>query len=194
MAKAHTKKIHVPMNERPRCDTPKCNKLVQHLGTYNKDGYPNFRKYCIECHEDRMQVFRGLVENFDKRKAPKCALHTCKKHVSPFGTDKHGTLKFNVFCDDHVNLVNGYLLYRKDYCENIDGRLGKKCTTTIWWPGMLDVDHIDGNPDNNDPANLQTLCKCCHAYKTNKYGDYKTPGRKAIKEAKKNGVFTRLVG
>ena len=24
-----------------------------------------------------------------------------------------------------------YKVYRKDYCENIDGRLGFKCTTTI---------------------------------------------------------------
>jgi 5-methylcytosine-specific restriction endonuclease McrA len=28
------------------------------------------------------------------------------------------------------------------------------------------VDHIDGNHSNNDPANLQTLCKNCHSLKT----------------------------
>ena len=194
MAVRQKKKIHVPMNQRPRCETKGCNTVAQHMGSYDKDGYPRFRKYCMDCHNDRMQVFRSLVENYDKRKAAKCALPTCKKKVSPFGTDKNGVLTFNVFCDDHVGLVNSYLLYRKTYCENIDGRLGFKCTTTIYWEGMLDVDHIDGYPENDDPKNLQTLCKCCHAYKTNKYGDYKTPGRKTIKEAKKKGVFTKLLG
>jgi len=31
---------------------------------------------------------------------------------------------------------------------------------------QLDVDHIDGDHRNNDPANLQTLCKNCHVLKT----------------------------
>jgi hypothetical protein len=54
---------------------------------------------------------------------------------------------------------------------------------------MLDVDHINGNPYDDSVENLQTLCKCCHAYKGHKNGDYKTPGRKQIKEANKfNGT------
>jgi hypothetical protein len=27
---------------------------------------------------------------------------------------------------------------------------------------LLDLHHRDGNPDNNDPANLMTLCAFCH--------------------------------
>ena len=30
----------------------------------------------------------------------------------------------------------------------------------------LDVDHIDSNHNNNNPENLQTLCKYCHRFKT----------------------------
>jgi len=30
----------------------------------------------------------------------------------------------------------------------------------------LDVDHIDSNHNNNNPENLQTLCKFCHRFKT----------------------------
>lgn len=79
-----------------------------------------------------------------------------------------------------VNSWHPYLRYRKTYCENNDSRLGFRCTTNIFWDGMLDVDHINGNPSDNRPCNLQTLCKCCHAYKTSKYKDYDTPGRKAL--------------
>jgi hypothetical protein len=60
----------------------------------------------------------------------------------------------------------GYTAHKKNYCENIDGRLGKICTTTISHPKELTVDHIDGNHDNDDPDNLQTLCACCHNLKT----------------------------
>ena len=60
-----------------------------------------------------------------------------------------------------------YQKHKKDYCENKDGRLGVKCTSTVTEPGMLQVDHKDGDPSNNDPSNLQTLCAFCHTYKTN---------------------------
>jgi hypothetical protein len=82
--------------------------------------------------------------------------------------------------NDYINSKHPYLKHRKNYCENADGRLGHVCTTTIVWKGVLDVDHINGNPSDNDPANLQTLCKCCHAVKTRNEKDYLTPGRKAL--------------
>lgn len=45
---------------------------------------------------------------------------------------------------------------------------------------QLDIDHIDGNHDNNDPTNHQVLCANCHRLKTklSKDGAYtrkKTP-------------------
>jgi hypothetical protein len=33
---------------------------------------------------------------------------------------------------------------------------------------QLDVDHIDGDHQNNDPANHQTLCANCHRLKTHR--------------------------
>ena len=77
-----------------------------------------------------------------------------------------------------------YLMFRKDYCENVDGRLGHVCTTTIVIEGQLQVDHIDGNPANNDRSNHQTLCADCHIVKTHLNEDWKTPGRKAAREEK----------
>ena len=64
------------------------------------------------------------------------------------------------------NKYKPYKVHKKDACENPD------CTATIISDRQLSVDHIDGNHDNNDPANLKTLCLNCHAYKTYMNGDF----------------------
>ena len=56
-----------------------------------------------------------------------------------------------------------YHLYRKNYCEH--------CNFKPMHISQLDVDHIDGDHFNNDPANLQTLCANCHRLKTHLSGD-----------------------
>jgi len=61
---------------------------------------------------------------------------------------------------------DGVTAIKKDFCENRDSRLGFNCTATIIHRRQLDLDHIDGNHDNNIPENLQTICKNCHAQKT----------------------------
>jgi len=87
---------------------------------------------------------------------------------------------------DPADWRNSYKEYRynmKNYCENIDGRLGFKCTTTIiLYCGMLENDHKNGVPFDHSPSNMQTLCSCCHKYKSNIYKDYATRGRKSYRE------------
>lgn len=147
--------------DRPRCIHPGCNEPRAIVNT-TKDGLPVYRKWCHKHHNKRTAAKHGL------------------KTIAEITARRNG---FNEV-RDYRNSTHPYLKYRKDYCENIDGRLGFICTTTIVDKLMLDVDHISGNSDNNRKNNLQTLCKCCHAYKTIKYKDYKTPGRKARKAAK----------
>lgn len=69
----------------------------------------------------------------------------------------------------------------KDYCENTRGILGYVCDFTIPLDenskGILTKEHWDGDPFNEDPNNLNTLCANCAQYKTNKFGDWGTPGR-----------------
>ena len=78
------------------------------------------------------------------------------------------------FCWYHMN---GYKHYKKkDYCENIDGRLGFKCGwVRKFFSFMLDVDHIDDDHTNDTPGNHQTLCRNCHQYKSNLARHKKNP-------------------
>ena len=90
--------------------------------------------------------------------------------------DNAGNGNYHSLCSTHHKekyLLSGwnYRQYRKNYCENIDGRFGFKCTTTIIIDAQLTVDHIDGNNKNNNLSNLQTLCFDCHVIKTNVNGD-----------------------
>lgn len=101
--------------------------------------------------------------------APMCKHEGCENHA-----DNAGNGKYHKLCSHHhrakYQKKRGglkHLYHRKEYCENVDGRLGYKCTTTIVnWKWQLEVDHIDGNSSNDNPLNYQTLCSCCHRYKT----------------------------
>lgn len=53
---------------------------------------------------------------------------------------------------------------KKNYCES--------CGFVAEHPIQLDVDHIDGKHNNNNPSNLQTLCANCHRLKTWKNKDW----------------------
>lgn len=120
---------------------------------------------------------------------PQCQVEGCNKLAHNTNTtaypkyrkatwvrEQYG-VKEGYVCNKHHQKEYGiagwaYKKYRKDYCENIDSRLGFKCTTTIidadW---QLEADHIDGNHNNNAEENIQTLCACCHRIKTRDNGD-----------------------
>jgi len=126
----------------------------------------------------------GSVTTWAKR--PKCQIEGCENDAKFEYQYDDGTWKWRVrhgkiICQSHqTSSWHPYLRHRKTYCENVSGFLGFKCTTNIYWNGMLDVDHKNGNPSDNRKINLQTLCKCCHAFKTSKNKDAQTPGRQAL--------------
>lgn len=73
------------------------------------------------------------------------------------GLDKYGRKQYRNRCE---TCRQHAWKYRKDYCEHC----GKK-----WEEGKkFDVDHIDNDPSNNNPSNLQTLCRPCHVIKSRK--------------------------
>jgi hypothetical protein len=168
--------------QRKVCDHPGCNEL-QCASDYNYKGkgIVMYRKWCQTHYIQRKANNAGFAS------------------INEYERDRNGALAKRLgFSNvtDYKNSTHPYLKYRKNYCENNDGSrgLGFTCNSTIVWTGQLDVDHKDENPTNNHPDNLQTLCKNCHAVKTNlfvkKHG--RTPGRIALKVIKSNKAKTAI--
>jgi hypothetical protein len=162
-----------PRELRPRCVEPGCQSPAQFLGSYTvKTGQPQWRKYCSRHHDHRTAEKHG------------------KTSISQILAERKG---FTTVAD-YRNSTHRYLQHRLDYCENRDSRFGYACNYPVQIKAQLQVDHIDGDPDNNRPENLQTLCANCHIYKTHQNRDYATPGRTVKRRLRErtDQLFTRL--
>ncbi len=93
---------------------------------------------------------------------PKMNLCSCGNKLTSKGRDHRGIKRYRRMC--HQCRTKKYAIHKKNYCE-ICGFIPK-------WLGQLDVDHIDGNNQNNDQENLQTLCANCHRLKTYENKDF----------------------
>ena len=75
----------------------------------------------------------------------------------------------------------------KKYLKEKFGEICTECGQTDTWnnkPLVLQLDHIDGNSDNNFPINLRLLCPNCHT-QTDTFGT-KGSGPKIKKITKRN--------
>ena len=125
------------------------------------------------------RIFRELIIAGRYKDRPKCVIEGCNNPGHDVGAKrKDGSKIYRTTCAKHHFTKYGigdwiYKQHRKNYCENIDGRLGFVCTTTIlhdFAESMLDADHINNNHDDNRKINIQTLCACCHRVKTRTFG------------------------
>lgn len=146
------------------CSHPGCNQPRATAGV-QLNGNPILRKKCLPHYKQELVEKKGFTDYSEYQ------YYSNLKLANKNGYSSHAEYK---------NSTHPYRYAKLTYCENVDSRLGFRCTTTISLTAQLDVDHIDGCPDNNDLDNLQTLCKCCHTYKTIMNKDYKTPGRKTL--------------
>lgn len=79
----------------------------------------------------------------------------CGNKAISTGIDLKGRQTYKTRCRTCIRKA---IALRKDYCE---------CCGIKWESGKkFDTDHVDGNPSNNDPQNVQTLCRKCHTNKT----------------------------
>jgi hypothetical protein len=122
-------------------------------------------------------------------KRPICSVEECQYPCRIDKRRKDGSIKYKKCCSYHLKnkpkpvpipqkLKKTLYRFKKLFCENKDGRLGYVCNFTMQIFSQLEVDHIDGDPYNNDLSNLQTLCCNCHRYKTMMNKDHRSPGRK----------------
>jgi len=146
-----------PVEDRPRCSHKRCSTPCAIISTL-KDGSPNYRKVCNNHHQSNIALLHGV------------------------DSARHLTAKRQGFLSptDYMNSTHPYRQHRKDHCENKDGRLGYVCRAVVRISAQLEVDHKNGNPTDNRPRNLQTLCCLCHKYKTHANKDYRSPGRKQL--------------
>ena len=84
-------------------------------------------------------------------------------------------------CTSHSSVV------LKKYLTEKFGEKCAECDTTALWnnkPLVLQLDHIDGNSDNNSLMNLRLLCPNCHS-QTENFGS-KGQGSRYKKFTKRN--------
>lgn len=154
------------------------------------------QKHIKKFSEDMKQKWDEYNKSQENR--PKCSVKGCNNYAHNAGRRKDGSIVWRKNPDDPTHKTYlcmehhearlwehmQYRLSKKDYCENIDGRLGFKCplkvTDKIRYVIPYEVDHIDGNPENWTITNLQTLCPICHRIKTIICRDAGTPGRKFL--------------
>lgn len=113
------------------------------------------------------------------KKLPKCANQGCDNDVNVRDWKNYSFRHQCSNCIDRQkkNLPprKGVKFSKKNFCENLDGRLGFKCPVDpkFKFPNnVLHGDHIDGDHQNNVPENIQTLCSICHHIKGQTSGDF----------------------
>lgn len=117
--------------------------------------------------------------------------------------NKCGNSKTNKFCNNvcqakykwenetvpriEAGLLNSGAPALKKYIVETQGEVCSECGQTNTWnnkPLVLQLDHIDGDSDNNYPSNLRILCPNCHT-QTETHGS-KGQGNRYKKVTKRN--------
>lgn len=88
--------------------------------------------------------------------------------------NKDGSRKYRKVCrtchqkkhTPHTRRNSRQRKYAKIRLALVEDLVCECCGFTAQHPCQLDVDHINGNHDDNSPENLQVLCANCHRLKT----------------------------
>jgi hypothetical protein len=117
---------------------------------------------------------------------PTCVNPGCEKPSVPMkGRVGEDGVRYRVFCGNcHKNsysdfpLDEGVKRFKTGRCSNTDGHLGFPCcvdwdkSETAGLKISTEIDHKNGNPNDNRKRNLQELCSICHKEKGKRNGDF----------------------
>lgn len=119
--------------------------VLEHLGIASKGGNYATLKRRIDKHGLDVSHFTGQAHNRGKQLLEK------RRPISDYLS--------NLFP------INSFRLKHKLLDENILKAQCSSCKLTSWLDVAipLELDHIDGNPENNSLDNLRLLCPNCHA-------------------------------
>ncbi|AGH57068.1 hypothetical protein VPMG_00085 [Vibrio phage VBP32] len=111
---------------------------------------------------------------------PKCECgNLCKKG----GKSVEGFQLYRSKCSPCLNKVEKQGKATRNNRRYVNAQHKEECCSRCGFlpehPCQLDVDHIDGNPNNYAEDNIQTLCANCHRLKTYQNKDWESPSLKS---------------
>lgn len=156
-------------------------KTQQVLMQQRRELYTLSPKHCVHC---------GVEIPYEKRRTHNFCNHSCSAAHGNVGVDRHAkrhirnhlcpcglrVSRNNKYCDSCIAIGldrrKAQTLEechtdqaRKRYLMRVNPHQCQICVETTWLgqPIPLEMDHIDGNPDNNSDVNLRLICPNCHA-------------------------------
>jgi hypothetical protein len=175
----------------------KCRNLANRVILCCKNCLKNFevpksdssRKFCgRRCSATYNNI--GVDRHSKKEKsARKCV--GCDKIIEATKKQKYCSLQCH---QDHrlierVKNKTASVVSLKRYLIKKDGRHCSRCKNEKWngIPICLEIEHIDGDSENNELSNLQILCPNCHAQTPTYKGKNKGNGRHSRRIRYKTG-------
>ena len=122
------------------------------------------QKYCLTC----------------KKEAGREAAHRCAVKKGKIKNPGIGSGNNQGIGKEHATYKNGignYTQHKKDFCERCNSKR------------KLVVHHKDRDRENNEPTNLETICRRCHHFEHGCQNNL--PSGKALSKIKKAAMSTR---
>jgi Zn finger protein HypA/HybF involved in hydrogenase expression len=152
----------------------------------------NFQKRISEY--DKNPSICGYCKNpleYSKRKYKYCS-RSCSSSVNNVGVRRHGEAKkvsTKITMKEKIENGIGPSRSVKKYLLEKTGIICNKCENTTWngLPITIELEHIDGNSDNNSLDNVELLCPNCHSQTPTYKAKNKGNGRHDRKMRYRNG-------
>ena len=183
-----SKKCAVELAKKLNKDTRKC--VYCHTEFEVPSGSP--KKFCSKsCSASYNNTHKTPKQNI------KTCLHCSKEYKSPnpkFCTQKCSSdYKSKKAMNDYITTwsVSPFSSLPKKYIIETRGYKCEVCGISEWQgvPISLQLDHIDGNSDNNHKDNLRLLCPNCHS-QTDTFGAKNKGNGRLYRRQNRNSEYT----